>query len=105
MARMDRGVEEEFMAVATAPTTLRESQRNLNRRHRLLIDGEWVEPASGRTFKTLNPANGEPLAEIAAGEAPDIDRAVIAARRAFERGPWSRLKPSERQRLIWRLAD
>jgi len=93
------------MAVATAPETLRESQRNLNRRHRLLIDGEWVEPASGRTFKTLNPANGEPLAEIAAGEAPDIDRAVIAARRAFERGPWSRLKPSERQRLIWRLAD
>jgi phenylacetaldehyde dehydrogenase len=93
------------MAVATAPTALRESQRNLNRRHRLLIDGEWVEPASGRTFQTLNPANGEPLAEIAAGEAEDINRAVAAARRAFESGPWPRLTPAERQRLIWRLAD
>jgi phenylacetaldehyde dehydrogenase len=93
------------MAVASAPERLRESQPNLNRRHRLLIDGEWVEPQSGRTFQTLNPANGEPLADIAAGEAPDIDHAVAAARKAFESGPWPRMTPAERQRLIWRLAD
>jgi phenylacetaldehyde dehydrogenase len=93
------------MAVATASTMLRESQRNLNRRHRLLIDGEWVAPAAGKTFPTLNPATGETLAEIAAGEAEDIDRAVAAARRAFESGPWPRMTPAERQRLIWRLAD
>jgi aldehyde dehydrogenase (NAD+) len=93
------------MAVATAPTTLRESQRHLNRRHRLLIDGEWVAPVSGKTFPTLNPATGETLAEIAAGEAEDINRAVAAARRAFESGPWPKMTPAQRQRLIWRLSD
>src|SRR5437868_3991343 len=93
------------MAVATAPTMLRESQRNLNKRHRLLIDGEWVEPASGRTFPTVNPATGETLAEVAAGESEDINRAVAAARRAFDSGPWPKMTPAERQKLIWRLAD
>src|SRR5262249_46276237 len=102
---VDRGGEEELMAVATAPTMLRESQRDLNRRHRLLIDGEWVEPASGRTFPTVNPATGETLAEIASGEAEDINRAVAAARRAFDSGPWPRMTPADRQRMIWRLAD
>jgi phenylacetaldehyde dehydrogenase len=93
------------MAVAAAAMALPEAQRNLKRRYSLLIDGKWVEPASGRTFATLNPATGETVAEIAAGEAPDIDRAVAAARRAFESGPWPRMTPAERQRLIWRLAD
>src|SRR5437660_11599011 len=93
------------MAVATAPTTLRESQRDLNKRYRLLIGGEWVEPASGKRFPTVNPATGETLAEIAAGEAEDINRAVAAARRAFESGPWPRMTPAERQKMIWRLAD
>ena len=93
------------MTLTAAPTPLRAAERDLNRQHRLLIDGEWVEPLSGKTFETLNPATGEPLAQIAAGEAADIDRAVAAARRAFEHGPWSSMKPSERQRLIWRLAD
>jgi phenylacetaldehyde dehydrogenase len=93
------------MAVTAAPTALRDAHRNLKRRYGLLIDGAWVEPTSGRTFTTLNPATGEPLAEIAAGEAADIDRAVSAARRAFETGPWRRITPAERQRMIWRLAD
>jgi len=93
------------MAVATAPTKLRESQRNLNRKHKLLINGEWVEPASGKTFPTVNPATGETLAEIASGEAEDINRAVAAARRAFESGPWPRMTPAERQMIIWRMAD
>src|SRR5438094_693074 len=96
---------EKTMATATAPAALQEAHRRLKRRYGLLIDGEWVEPASGSTFKTLNPATGEPLAEIAAGEAADIDRAVTAARRAFESGPWRRVTPAERQRMIWRLAD
>jgi len=93
------------MATAAAPPVLQEARRNLKRRYRLLIDGEWVEPSSGRTFETLNPATGEPMAEIAAGEAADIDRAVAAARRAFESGPWRRVTPAERQRMIWRLSD
>ncbi|MBV9749870.1 MAG: aldehyde dehydrogenase family protein [Acetobacteraceae bacterium] len=71
---------------------------------RLLIDGKWVEAASGKTFTTLNPATGEVLAEVAEGGAEDIDRAVAAARGAFN-GPWSRAKPVERQALLLRLAD
>jgi aldehyde dehydrogenase (NAD+) len=55
----------------------------------LLIDGKWVEAASGRTFGSINPATGEVLATVAEGDAEDIDRAVIAARRAFE-GPWAK---------------
>jgi aldehyde dehydrogenase (NAD+) len=71
---------------------------------KLFIDGQWVEARSGKTFQTLNPATGEVLAEVAEGDAADIDRAVEAARRAFE-GPWSKWKPAERQMLLIRLAD
>jgi len=73
---------------------------------KLLIDGEWVPAASGRTFETINPATEERLAEVAHGEAEDVDRAVAAARRAFDyEGPWRRMTPSERGRLIWRIGD
>lgn len=72
---------------------------------RMLIDGEWVDSASGKTFPTYNPATGEVLAEIAEGDQEDIDRAVRAARRAFESGAWPKLTPSERGRMIWKLAD
>ena len=71
----------------------------------LFIGGQWANAASGRTFETPNPATGETLAQVAEGEAEDIDRAVKAARRAFEDGPWSRMTTSERGRLIWRIGD
>ena len=71
----------------------------------LFINGQWSDSASGRTFETPNPATGETLARVAEGEAEDIDRAVKAARRAFEDGPWSRMTPSERGRIIWRIGD
>src|ERR1017187_8833084 len=71
----------------------------------LFIDGRWVDAATGRTFETPNPATGETLARIAEGGAEDINRAVKAARRAFEEGPWSRMTPSERGRIIWRIGD
>jgi len=71
---------------------------------RLLIDGEWIEPASGETFASHNPADGSLLASIAAGDGRDIDRAVTAARRAFD-GPWSKFKPADRQRVLLKLAD
>jgi aldehyde dehydrogenase (NAD+) len=71
---------------------------------RMLIDGKWVEAASGKTFATFNPATGEELAQVAEGDAEDIDRAVAAARRAFT-GPWSRFRPAERQLLLLKLAD
>ena len=60
------------------------------RTRKMLIDGKWVEAASGKTFTTYDPATEEPLAEVAAGEKEDVDRAVRAARAAFETGPWLR---------------
>ncbi|MGH3625914.1 MAG: aldehyde dehydrogenase family protein, partial [Sciscionella sp.] len=71
----------------------------------MFIDGQWVDAASGQTFETPNPATGETLANVAEGDAEDINRAVRAARRAFEDGPWSRMTPSDRGRLIWKIGD
>src|SRR6478735_9239014 len=75
-------------------------------KHQLLIDGQWVDAASGRTFETLNPATEEVLAEVAQGEAEDVDRAVRAARKAFDYdSPWRRMNASDRGRLIWRISE
>jgi phenylacetaldehyde dehydrogenase len=72
---------------------------------RLLVDGQWVEAASGKTFVTTDPATEQEITHVAHGEAEDIDRAVAAARRAFEEGPWRTITPSARGQIIWRLAD
>jgi phenylacetaldehyde dehydrogenase len=72
---------------------------------KLLINGEFVDAGSGKTFATINPATEEKLADVAQGEAEDIDRAVKAARQAFENSSWSRMTPSERQRILYRLGD
>ncbi|MDB5613074.1 MAG: aldehyde dehydrogenase [Devosia sp.] len=71
---------------------------------KLLIDGRWVAPSSGKTFESINPATGEVLAHIAEANDADVDAAVTAARRAFD-GVWSKTKPAERQRLLLKLAD
>ncbi len=71
---------------------------------KMLIGGAWVDAVSGETFETRDPATGEVITRVAKGAAADIDRAVVAARAAFE-GPWSRMKPNERERLIWRVGD
>ena len=72
---------------------------------KMLINGKWVDAASGKTFATYNPATGEVLARVAEGDREDIDRAVKSARAAFEIGRWSQLTASERGRAIWKLAD
>src|ERR1700742_869074 len=71
----------------------------------LFINGQWTDAASGKTFETPNPATGATLASVAEGDAEDIDRAVRAARKAFDDGPWGRLTPSERGRIIWKIGD
>jgi len=71
----------------------------------LFINGQWAEAASGKTFETPNPATGDTLARVAEGDAEDVDRAVKAARKAFDDGPWGRLTPSDRGRIIWRIGD
>ncbi len=75
------------------------------RKQKLLINGQWVESASGKTFASYNPATGAVLASVAEGDREDVDRAVKAARTAFETGPWSRTSPADRAKMIWRLAD
>jgi aldehyde dehydrogenase (NAD+) len=70
----------------------------------MLIGGKWVDAESGKRFESRNPATGEILATVAEGQAEDINRAVAAAREAFE-GPWSRFKPYERQQVLLKLAD
>lgn len=71
----------------------------------MLVGGEWLDSVSGKTFETYNPATGETLVRVAEGDRADIDRAVKAARKAFESGPWPNLSPSDRGRLIWKLGD
>lgn len=72
---------------------------------RFLVGGQWVESASGETFETIDPATGQVLTTVARGGAEDVDRAVRAARTAFDEGPWATMKPNERERLIWRVGD
>jgi aldehyde dehydrogenase (NAD+) len=72
---------------------------------KMLIDGRWVEAASGKTFDTPNPATGQVLARVAEGDAEDVDRAAKAARKAFDEGPWPRMAPAERERLLLRVAE
>src|SRR5579862_8362631 len=72
---------------------------------RLLINGQWVEGT--KRFDTINPATGEALTQIVEASSEDVDRAVQAARHAFDdrNGPWRKLPASQRGQLLWRLAD
>jgi aldehyde dehydrogenase (NAD+) len=72
---------------------------------KLLINGELVEAASGKTFETLDPSNGKVLAVVSEAGPEDVDKAVKAARTAFDNGPWKKMSASERSRLIYKLAD
>lgn len=72
---------------------------------KMLIGGQWMPAASGKTFEVVNPATEEVIAHVAEGESEDIDRAVKAARKAFESGPWPEMTPSARGRLISRIGD
>ncbi len=71
---------------------------------RLFIGGEWQDAASGRTFEVIDPARAEVVTEVAEADAADIDRAVRAARAAFE-GDWRKMTPRQRGRLMWKLAE
>ena len=83
------------MAIAAKPTFRTDA----------FIDGAFQAARSGERFVTENPATGQPLAEVAAGDAADIDAAVRAARRAFDDGRWSRRSPAERKETLLRFAD
>ncbi|HCE04542.1 MAG TPA: aldehyde dehydrogenase, partial [Acidobacteria bacterium] len=72
---------------------------------RAVIGGRSVDAASGKTFATLDPATGRELAQVVECDAVDVDRAVTAARTAFEEGPWGRMVPADRKRLLLRFAS
>jgi acyl-CoA reductase-like NAD-dependent aldehyde dehydrogenase len=72
---------------------------------KLFINGEFVESVSGKTFETVNPATGEVLAVVSEAQKEDVDRAVQAARKAFDEGKWSKLSGAKRSLLLYRLAD
>ena len=92
--------------MAVAESVEQQADSFIHAQHKLLIDGQWVEAASGKTFETLNPATEEVLAEVAYGQAEDINQAVKAARRAFaDDSPWRRMNASDRGRLIWRISE
>ncbi|MBN8627422.1 MAG: aldehyde dehydrogenase [Planctomycetes bacterium] len=73
--------------------------------NQLFIDNKWIDGASGKTWSVVNPATGETLANVALAEAADVDRAVTAARRAFDEGEWRRMDPLHRGRLLYKFAE
>src|SRR6202451_1254594 len=93
------------MGIATSPQIHPQVAEFIDKPRKMVITGQWVNAASGKTFPTYNPATGEVLAQVAEGDREDIERAVKAARKAFDNGPWRQLTAAERARLIWKLAD
>src|SRR5262245_57402088 len=91
------------MATATAPKPKQTPPKVADQK--MFIGGKWVDSVSGKKFPTVNPATGEVICQVAEGDKADVDLAVKAARQAFEKGPWSKMNPSERGRLMHKLAD
>ena len=91
--------------IALDPRLSGATREFLGRVGKLLIDGKLVAAASGKTFPVYNPATGTVVCSVAEADSEDVDRAVKAARRAFDEDGWPRTKPNERSRLLWKLAD
>jgi aldehyde dehydrogenase (NAD+) len=72
---------------------------------KLLINGKWLNSTSGKTFPTVNPSTGDVITQVAESDAADVDKAVAAARVAFDKGPWRKMSASQRGRLMNKLAD
>ena len=72
---------------------------------KLWIAGKSVPSATGKDIDVINPATGATFARVERGEAADVDRAVQAARRAFESGPWPKMSASERSKILWRIGE
>src|SRR5450755_154503 len=89
--------------MATA-TTVMEPNVKINAT-KLLINGQWVNSASGKTFPSINPSTGDEITQIAEADAADVDKAVAAARAAFEKGPWRKMTAAQRGALMYKLAD
>ncbi len=94
------------MTVAIKKPTLSPAAASfLTKELKMLIDGKWVAAQNGKTFPVEDPATQEIVAHVPEGTKADIDLAVKAARKAFESGPWPKISPADRAKLIWRLGD
>lgn len=94
------------MSISTIQDKISKPVRDfLDQRKRLFIDGEWVDASSDKTFPTVDPATGETLCEVPEAESGDVNRAVEAARRAFDDGRWSDLSPHKRARVLMKIAS
>jgi 4-(gamma-glutamylamino)butanal dehydrogenase len=93
------------MQLTLEPKAIKAAAARLKFRTLAFIDGQFVPAQTGRTFITENPATGQPLTRIAECDAADVDRAVQAARRTFENGAWSRMKPAERRRVLLKFGE
>jgi aldehyde dehydrogenase (NAD+) len=93
------------MTATTTPKATRTIKPPKVKDQPMLIGGKWVDSVGGKTFPTVNPATGDAICQVAEGDKADVDRAVKAARKAFDEGPWPRMNASERGRLLNRLAD
>jgi len=93
------------MAVVEGAELTSRTKEFLSSNRKLLINGDWVDAASGKTFSVTDPATGDELCQVAEGAKEDIDRAVKAARAAFESGPWAEMTPNVRSKLLWKLSQ
>ena len=85
------------------PAPESKSAAKIDQRYELFINGKWVKPSSGKYFKTINPANEEVLSQIAEANAADVNKAVTAARTAYEK-TWKKMPAKERAKYIFRIA-
>ncbi len=93
------------VAIAPQPQPSPTARAFIARPARLLIGGEWVEPLTDARVPVIDPATGDKIGEVADAGQADVDRAVAAARKAFEEGAWPTMLPAHREALIWRLSD
>ncbi|KAA1257786.1 Phenylacetaldehyde dehydrogenase [Rubripirellula obstinata] len=93
------------MSVATPSSVPTSLQSFLASPKQLLINGVWQNAKSGKSFDVYDPATDQVVAQVAQGEAADVNLAVQAARQAFDNGPWSKMTASQRGRLIWKIGD
>src|ERR1700751_5535772 len=87
------------------PAAAQHKQERLRSYDKLLIGGRWTSPSSSRVIDVISPTTEETVAHVPDGQPADIDAAVIAARQAFDRGPWPRMSPHERAAALRRVKD
>jgi acyl-CoA reductase-like NAD-dependent aldehyde dehydrogenase len=84
---------------------LEETTNFLSNKHKLLIDGNWLDSSDGKSFDVFNPANKNKIAEVCFASSQDVDKAVSSARNSFDRGVWSGMTPLDRTKILWKWAD